>query len=294
MKLLSFGEIVWDIYKDEKTLGGAPLNLAAHASLQGCDSWLLSSVGKDTLGEESLSLISNLGIHTDLITSNEIRPTGRCIVSLDQNGLPTYHLSEEMACDEIRIPEQASLSYDVLAFGSLALRSDHNRKTINQLLGQKRFSEVYTDLNIRPPFYSKETVAFCLSHATIAKVSDEELPLITNLIYGTEWDIPTAAQRISVDHPQIRLLLITQGAEGATCYDCQRKHLESCPAEQAEVVSTVGAGDSFGATFLTQYLQSGDIAGALSLAAKISAFVVSKKEAIPPDTLEFLKTISFK
>ena len=30
MKLLSFGEIIWDVYPDEKYLGGAPLNFAAH------------------------------------------------------------------------------------------------------------------------------------------------------------------------------------------------------------------------------------------------------------------------
>ena len=34
IKLLSFGEICWDLFGNEKTLGGAPLNLAAHAALQ--------------------------------------------------------------------------------------------------------------------------------------------------------------------------------------------------------------------------------------------------------------------
>ena len=30
MNVLSFGEILWDIYPDKKFLGGAPLNFAAH------------------------------------------------------------------------------------------------------------------------------------------------------------------------------------------------------------------------------------------------------------------------
>lgn len=33
MVLLSFGEIIWDIYsQNEQTLGGAPLNFAAYAA----------------------------------------------------------------------------------------------------------------------------------------------------------------------------------------------------------------------------------------------------------------------
>ena len=48
-----------------------------------------------------------------------------------------------------------------------------------------------------------------------------------------------------------------------------------------DVVSTVGAGDSFGAAFLVSYLRSGDIDAALQKAVEVSAFVVAHKEAVP-------------
>ena len=32
MKILSFGEIIWDIYSDKKCIGGAPFNFAAHCA----------------------------------------------------------------------------------------------------------------------------------------------------------------------------------------------------------------------------------------------------------------------
>ena len=48
-----------------------------------------------------------------------------------------------------------------------------------------------------------------------------------------------------------------------------------------DVVSTVGAGDSFGAAFLTAYLRTGNIETALQKAVEISAFVVAHKEAVP-------------
>ena len=32
MKLLSFGEVLWDVYPEDRFIGGAPLNFAAHCA----------------------------------------------------------------------------------------------------------------------------------------------------------------------------------------------------------------------------------------------------------------------
>ena len=60
-------------------------------------------------------------------------------------------------------------------------------------------------------------------------------------------------------------------------------------AKKVEVVSTVGAGDSFSATFLAYYLRNESIDTCLEMATKVSAFVVSKKDAIPEYTIEDIK-----
>ena len=54
MKVLSFGEILWDIYPDKKYIGGAPFNFAAHLAKHGEEIYMLSCLGKDGLGEEAL------------------------------------------------------------------------------------------------------------------------------------------------------------------------------------------------------------------------------------------------
>ena len=54
------------------------------------------------------------------------------------------------------------------------------------------------------------------------------------------------------------------------------------------MVSTVGAGDSFGATFLAHYMKTGNIAASLALASRVSAFVVARAGAIPDDIKEFI------
>lgn len=61
MKLLSFGEVLWDIYPDKKCLGGAPLNFAAHFVKAGGEADIITAVGNDSLGAETLEGIRRLG-----------------------------------------------------------------------------------------------------------------------------------------------------------------------------------------------------------------------------------------
>ena len=49
MKVLSFGEILCDIYPDKKHIGGAPFNFAAHLAKHGEEVYMLSCLGKDSL-----------------------------------------------------------------------------------------------------------------------------------------------------------------------------------------------------------------------------------------------------
>ena len=64
MKALVFGEILWDIYHDEKFIGGAALNFAAHFSRCGGKAYMLSAVGRDSLADESIYRIEKMGVST--------------------------------------------------------------------------------------------------------------------------------------------------------------------------------------------------------------------------------------
>ena len=56
-KILAIGESIWDIYSDEKTIGGAPLNFSAHSVLCGAECALISAVGRDELGERAFDAL---------------------------------------------------------------------------------------------------------------------------------------------------------------------------------------------------------------------------------------------
>ncbi len=276
MKILSFGEIIWDVYENEKFIGGAPLNLAAHCSKQGANSFMLSSVGNDDLGKDALIEVKNFNVKTDFVSVNNEKETGKCIVTLNKNGVPSYNVLTDVAYDYIKTPDNIKdYQFDVFCFGTLALRSSENLETVKSILKKSNIKKVYCDINIRPPFFSDETIIFALENTNILKISDEELHYIAEVCKCKE------LSDISQKYDNLEFILLTQGEKGATVYDCKNKKAYSQTAPKVKVASSVGAGDSFGATFLCEYFKTNDISRSLKKAIKISAFVVSKKEAIP-------------
>ncbi len=281
MKVLSFGEILWDVYAHEKHIGGAPLNFAAHFAKQGGQSYMLSAVGNDDLGKAALMLIKDFGIRTDYVSVLETEQTGKCVVTLDQKGVPHYNLLDNVAYDRITKPDLSGVEFDAFYFGSLAIRNAHNRETVSDIIADNSFKEIFVDINIRPPFVSEQAVKMAFDNATVVKISDEELTTVTKLLFNEEYGYKDAAKVIAEKFSNIKIVIITLGAKGSFAYDCKKALSYSCGAGEVEVISTVGAGDSFSATFLNKYLSGEGIDGCLKAAAKVSAFVVSRVEAIP-------------
>jgi sugar/nucleoside kinase (ribokinase family)/ADP-ribosylglycohydrolase len=76
-------------------------------------------------------------------------------------------------------------------------------------------------------------------------------------------------------------VVVTNGAEGATCYSAQGSIFQ--PAEVAEVVDTTGAGDAFLSALLHYLVINKTIdAKAMALASRWSALTVSSQGSIPP------------
>ncbi len=206
-------------------------------------------------------------------------PTGQAIVTLDDSGTPSYRFLEDVAYEHIEIPVLPD-DFRVLYFGTLALQSATNQQTISALLSSYPFSEIFVDINLRSPFYSKETVEFAVQNATILKISQEELPTVAALLgLSPSMCYQDIARTLKARYERLRCIIITLGADGA--YALNEKQEYICAASPAEVVSTVGAGDSFSAAFLHRYLRGDNIPSALSHATKVAAFVVSHAEAVP-------------
>ena len=285
IRILSFGEILWDLFPAEKKIGGAPFNFSAHIQKLGASVTFVSAVGADPLGAEALNEIRARGIDPSCVAVLSDYPTGYCSVSLNGNA-PQYDLAYNVAYDRIPYPSKKALhgSFDALYLGTLASRHPSSNKTKWKLLrayaGQeKKVREVFFDINIRGEFWSRRTLSSVLPFVTILKYSREEI-----YAFGSG-DEDAVCRSLFEKYPNLKLIIVTRDKDGARVYD-RTSRLESERPKSA-VVSTVGAGDSFSACFLYNYLCGQPLSVCLNRAVLLSDFVVTQLGAIPdyPDEL---------
>ncbi len=284
MKTLVFGETIWDVYPDKSTLGGASLNFCANLALLGDDAYFITGLGRDDLGERAAAMLREYGVRDDFLQYSD-RPTGRCIVTLGEGGIPSYRVLTDVAYDDIRADEKTleaigKAGFDVFYFNTLSQRSPTSRASVRAILGHVSFPEIICDVNIREGCWDRDSLALCMEYATVAKVSEEEAHFFSDCGL-TDASLPFDAA-VSKAFPNVKLLVYTLGADGSAVYDYRNgtAHYSGRP-EAVPVVSTVGAGDCYAASFLHHYMQSGDVGAAIRFAAARCCVVVSNAEAIP-------------
>ncbi|MFO7731581.1 MAG: PfkB family carbohydrate kinase [Spirochaetia bacterium] len=283
MKTLAFGEVLWDIINGKEYIGGAPFNLASHLAQMGAESAMVSAVGDDERGVRALQSVKEKGVVDSYIATLPGAPTGIVEVELDEVGKPTYVIREGSAWDLIKLSDTQMKAiqaedWDIVAFGSLAQRTKNNQAILERVLEAAAPKEVFCDVNLRLDYYSKEVLSHSLKYSTILKLNDEEVPVVSKLLYSEKLSDRDFCQRMNEDW-NIHTTAITRGKQGASVYKAD-KYIH-VPVVDVPVVDTVGAGDSFSAAFLFGFFFTHDIEKAANLASLVSSFVASKSGAIP-------------
>lgn len=294
IKALTFGEALFDIIKGTAHLGGAPLNLAAHLAKLGAKPAVITAVGKDELGKTLLARAEEMGVDTSYILIDEHRPTGTVTVKLKDEGIPIFMINEVVAWDAITPDERkfealAAEEWDVFCFGTLAQRSEENRKTLKRLLSEIKTKHFFYDVNLRAGFYRKEWILSSLEHCTILKMNEEEAAKISGMLFGTTYACRTLCRLLTDRYPKISVICITKGPEGAAVY--QDGVYEEIKTTPVEVADTVGAGDAFSAGFLYTFLSGYGVSKAASLASMLGTYVASKPGAVPEYSEELIKEL---
>ena len=285
MKAIVYGETIWDIFPEEQVIGGAPFNFAAHLAHLENETYLISAVGKDPLGEKALAMAAHHGINTTLIQENTY-PTGACLVTLDEKGIPSYNVLTDVAYDHIAASEETlhtlqALRADMFYFNTLIQRCEESKQSLVRILNTCEFPEIVCDINLRKDCFDRDSLALCMEKATIVKISDEEGHFLyeLGLLEKGDADLPHA---VAARYPNLKLVVYTLGKDGSMVLDAASGILyESGKPTDVKVVSTVGAGDCFGATFASTYLNGGTIPDAIRAATERSNIVVAHREAIP-------------
>ena len=157
MKIVSVGEVLWDILPSTEHLGGAPFNFAWHAHNLGHEVCFVSAVGNDQRGNQALEQMSEAGLSTRFIRRVSNYPTGTVTVAMDSLGSPNYTIHRPAAYD---FPVLSPADFDALLnpapdwiyFGTLQQMSAPAHDLTLRLLAAAPSAKRFYDLNLRTRF----------------------------------------------------------------------------------------------------------------------------------------------
>lgn len=286
-KIVGFGEALWDIFPEGRKIGGAPANFAYHVAQWGLDSYAVSAIGKDKLGDDIISTFNENGLKYRLERVDF--PTGVVNVTLDENKVPSYDIKEGVAWDNIPMTSDLeALAKDcrAICFGSLAQRSVVSRATVNTFIDlMPEDSLKIFDINLRQHYYTEEIICNSMYKADILKINDEEIYMVSEMLSITEKSEKDIC-KILLEKFGLKMVILTCGDRGSYVLTDEEDSWLDTP--KVDVVSTVGAGDSFTGTFIASILLGKTIRQAHDAAVKVSAYVCTCQGAMPSLPKELL------
>lgn len=291
-RVLVVGEALIDVvHRADGTIdenpGGSPANVAITLGRLGRSPQLLTALGQDDHGQLLRKWLAESGVTAVPI---EIARTATATAELDAAGAATYVFDIEWTLAGAH-PERA----DLVHVGSIAGLLEPGATDLLRLLDQQHDDTLVTyDPNIRPALIpdqdiARQQVEALVRRADVVKASDEDL----------RWLYPDRESRASArawhgSGPAI--VIVTEGADGAFAItESGEIHV---PGRPADVVDTVGAGDTFMGAIIDGLIDAGWSTGSaraalrttdtshlmsiLDWAARAAAVTVSRRGANPP------------
>ena len=275
--------------------GGAIFNTAISMGRLERQVGLLSSISSDLFGQQLVDNLHASQVDASYLVRPSLPTTLAFVQLIDSHASYTFYDENSAGrslteSDLPAIPE----SVNGLYFGGISLISEPAADAYASLAeAQATDKLVVLDPNIRTSFITDETsyrsrLQRIIAVADLVKVSDEDLAWLQPQA-ATEAEAVAALRGHDAQH-----VIVTRGAEGTEIYLADGSLVE-CDAVKAQVVDTVGAGDTFNAGVLASLDQQGLLSKqalgnatqdqwyvALGLGAQVAAVTVSRAGANPP------------
>lgn len=308
---LVIGESLIDRVEDpansrhRETPGGSPLNVAVALGRLGLSTALRTQLGADRRGRRIRAHAAAAGVSL-VGDADTLARTSTSAAVLDADGAAQYAFDIEWSVTPMGAARPASR---IIHTGSLAaFLAPGCDSVLSDIRDARRSCLVSFDPNIRPriqrdPARARDRAEQLVALADVVKASDEDI----------RWLYPGVAVDAVLEHwveCGAGTAVATLGASGAI--GLTRSSRTAVPAAPANVVDTVGAGDSFTAGLLAGLApgrqgvgaagrgtgpRRGDpgaaaLARALEFAARCAAATVSRAGADPPRLAELAGALS--
>ena len=282
LNILTFGELLYDVYDNVSVIGGAPFNYSLQLSrLLSKDDKLkfITALGNDDYSKDALTFIDNENIDKSLIQTLKDYETGKATVFLNEKKVPDYIIHENSAWDNIEynsnIENALKDNYDLFYFNILSQRNEKSYNTLKTIFKNINAKYKVCDVTFRKNYYTKEKIKESLEFINILKINDDELAVIKELFYPSmPNDNEILLKSINKDF-NIDYIFLTLGASGASVL-YNNEYIFN-PSNKVNVIDTVGAGDSFCAALSYAILRGVDINNVLKFASSVSEEMVQVK-----------------
>lgn len=288
LRIVSIGEVLWDVFEDSEKLGGAPFNFAVHASRLGHQVTFVSAVGDDERGHAVLTRAGELGLRSDFIQVACGAATGTVLVRVDPTGQPDFTIRRPAAYDALRLDgadlqRLTAINPNWLYYGTLhqaePAAREETRKLAEALPGAKRLY----DINLRRHCYTRELIAELMATAQVVKLNEDEAVAVDS-IFGRRHDSLAEFTEFWSRKFGWTAVAVTRGPRG--CAVRIGSDYAEPPGYTVKVADTVGAGDAFAAAFL-QGLSQGWAANRIGdFANRVGAVVASRPGGVPMWSME--------
>ncbi|CAL9159107.1 unnamed protein product [Musa hybrid cultivar] len=276
----------------KKAPGGAPANVAVGIARLGGSSAFIGKVGDDEFGYLLANILKENNVNNQGMRFDPGARTALAFVTLRSDGEREFMFYRNPSADMLL--EVAELDLDIITkakifhYGSISLITEPCKSA--HIAAAKAAKEAGVllsyDPNLRLPLWpsaesARDGILSIWDTADIIKISEEEISFLTK---GEDPYDDAVVRKLF--HPNLKLLLVTEGPNGCRYYS--KDFSGRVSGLKVEQVDTTGAGDAFVAGILSQL--ASDISllqdeqwlrEALKFANACGALTVMERGAIP-------------
>lgn len=277
-QIVVFGEVLFDCFPNgEKVMGGAPFNVAWHLQALGEHPLFVSRIGDDPLGQQIRDAMGGWGMDMSALQSDPEHATGHVEIEMT-DGEPHYTITSGVAYDFIDPKALPVIGGEyILYHGSLAMRNNVSRAAFDRLAeGEHR--NIFLDVNLREPWWSKEEVCVWLQQARWAKMNEHEMRELGFTLPDMQENMRDLQSAFSMEH-----VIVTCGRKGVLVRTNDGEFHDMPGRELERRVDPVGAGDAFSAVYLHGLIAGWSLPETLEKARDFAEQLIGIRGATPSD-----------
>ena len=250
--------------------GGKRANQAIAAAKLGADVVMMTAVGDDMFGEQSLKNFRKNHIDTSLVKTAEGTSNGIATIIVEASGQNRILINP--GANEKLCPADIEAAGEALAeCGLFVLQLEVPLETVYAAIRFAKAHGIKVLLNPAPA--SRELSLEMACQCDFFVPNETELSILVDKPVDTVEQVREAAK--SLVERGLTNVIVTMGSRGSLLVTAEETQL--VPSLKVDAVDSTGAGDAFIGCFVDTYARTGDVLGSMQRASKYAALSVTRK-----------------